>query len=125
MKVNDLTGEVIEDNSDNLALAKHEVNELAVFEPWLEAKENLLTAKEQFEMVDMPFRKLITEIFDKYSIKSLTNNYIAIAQRNGYSKEKWDDEKLEKFIIEHGAKPSDFKTRTWVNGTLQIKYKDE
>ena len=125
MKVNDLTGEVIENNDDNLALAKREVNELALFEPWLEAKEMLLTAKEKFEMVDVPFRKTIKEIFEKYAIKSLDNPYVSIVQKNGFARTKWDDEKLNEFLITHGAKPSDFKTQSWVEGTLQIKYKDE
>lgn len=125
MKINDLTGEVIEESSDNLALAKRELNELTLFEPWLEAKEKLLTAKEQFDMVDKPFRKLIRELFDKFQIKSISNDYISISYRNGYVKESWDDEKLEQFIVSHGAKPSDFKTTKWVEGGLQMKYKED
>jgi hypothetical protein len=125
MKIDDVTGEVIEESNDNLALAKRELNELALFEPWLEAKENLLTAKERFEMVDKPFRKVIGELFDKFSIKSISNDYISISYRNGYVKESWDSDKLEQFILSHGAKPSDFKTQKWVEGGLQLKYKEE
>lgn len=125
MKIDNLTGEVIEENNDNLALAKRELNELALFEPWLEAKEKLLTAKEQFEMVDKPFRKLIGDLFNKFSIKSISNDYISISYRNGYVKETWDDKKLEQFLISHDAKPSDFKTKKWVEGGLQLKYKED
>lgn len=127
MKVNNETGEVLETNETDektLYLAKRELNELTLFEPWLQAKENLLTAKEQFEMVDAPFKKMIEELFMKYSIKSISNDYISITDRNGYPRMYWDDEKLTEFIIKHGEKPEHFKTSKWINGGIQIKYKE-
>lgn len=127
MKVNNETGEVLETNETNeetLYLAKRELNELTLFEPWLQAKENLLTAKEQFEMVDVPFKKMIEELFMKYSIKSISNDYISITDRNGYPRMYWDDEKLTEFIVKHGEKPEHFKTSKWINGGIQIKYKE-
>ena len=123
--VNNETGEIIEaeTSEETMALARSEVNELAVFGKWLDAKEMLETAKEQFDMVDVPFRKAVTEIFDKYSIKSLKNSYIDIVAKNGYEKESWDSKALEKFIYQHGGDPDDFKKKSWVSGNLQIKYK--
>ena len=127
VKIDDQTGEVIETvdtNSVKYQLALSELNQLAVFGEWLEKKEAYLTAKEQFEMVDKPFRKTMGELFDRYSLHRLTNDYIDIVSKNGYEKKKWDDEKLEKYLISQGLSPDTFKTSTWVNGTLQVKYKE-
>ena len=127
VKIDDQTGEVIETvdtNSVKYQLALSELKQLAVFGEWLEKKEAYLTAKEQFEMVDKPFRKTMGELFDRYSLHRLTNEYIDIVSKNGYEKKKWDDEKLEKYLISQGLNPDTFKTSTWVNGTLQIKYKE-
>lgn len=127
VKIDDQTGEVIETvdtNSVKYQLALSELKQLAVFGEWLEKKEAYLTAKEQFEMVDKPFRKTMGELFDRYSLRRLTNEYIDIVSKNGYEKKKWDDEKLEEYLISQGLSPDTFKTSTWVNGTLQIKYKE-
>lgn len=127
VKIDDQTGEVIETvdtNSVKYQLALSELKQLAVFGEWLEKKEAYLTAKEQFEMVDKPFRKTMGELFDRYSLRRLTNEYIDIVSKNGYEKKNWDNEKLEKFLISQGLNPDTFKKSTWVNSTLQIKYKE-
>lgn len=127
VKIDDQTGEVIETvdtNSVKYQLALSELNQLAVFGEWLEKKEAYLTAKEQFEMVDKPFRKTMGELFDRYSLRRLTNEYIDIVSKNGYEKKNWDNEKLEEYLISQGLNPDTFKKSTWVNGTLQIKYKE-
>ncbi|MBR0456492.1 MAG: hypothetical protein IJJ01_07455 [Firmicutes bacterium] len=127
MIINNETGEIIEESEEkgeNYQLAKRELNELAIFDEWLEVKENLETAKERFDMVDKPFRKAMADLFEKFSIKRLENDYIDIIQKNGYMKSSWDEEKLKAFIYRNGADPKDFKTEKWQNGTLQIKYKE-
>lgn len=127
VKIDDQTGEVIETvdtNSVKYQLALSELKQLAVFGEWLEKKEAYLTAKEQFEMVDKPFRKTMGELFDRYSLRRLTNEYIDIVSKNGYEKKNWDNEKLEEYLISQGLNPDTFKKSTWVNGTLQIKYKE-
>ena len=124
VKIDDITGEVIEENTENYALAKSELKDLAVFNDWLDKKEALLTAKEQFEMVDVPFRKKIAELFDKYAIKSLKNDYIDIVLKNGYIRKSWDDKKLEAFLYKNGADPDDFKKEKWIDSALQMKYKE-
>lgn len=127
VKIDDQTGEVIETvdtNSVKYQLALSELNQLAVFGEWLEKKEAYLTAKEQFEMVDKPFRKTMGELFDRYSLHRLTNDYIDIVSKNGYEKKNWDNEKLEEYLISQGLNPDTFKKSTWVNGTLQVKYKE-
>lgn len=127
VKIDDQTGEVIETvdtNSVKYQLALSELKQLAVFGEWLEKKEAYLTAKEQFEMVDKPFRKTMGELFDRYSLRRLTNDYIDIVSKNGYEKKNWDNEKLEEYLISQGLNPDTFKKSTWVNSTLQIKYKE-
>ena len=127
VKIDDQTGEVIETvdtNSVKYQLALSELNQLAVFGEWLGKKEAYLTAKEQFEMVDKPFRKTMGELFDRYSLHRLTNDYIDIVSKNGYEKKNWDNEKLEEYLISQGLNPDTFKKSTWVNGTLQVKYKE-
>ena len=125
-KVNDLTGEVIEveENSIKYQLALRELNELAVFGEWLEKKEAYLTAKEQYEMVDAPFREKLKELFEKFGLKSIKNQYIDVIQKNGYNKTSWDSKKLEAFIYQHGGDPENFKKSTWVDSSLQLKYKE-
>ena len=125
-KVNDLTGEVIEveENSIKYQLALRELNELAVFGEWLEKKEAYLTAKEQYEMVDGPFREKLKELFEKFGLKSIKNQYIDVIQKNGYNKTSWDSKKLEAFIYQHGGDPENFKKSTWVDSSLQLKYKE-
>ena len=123
--INNETGEVIETNNESMALAKSELNELSVFGKWLDAKELLETAKEQFEMVDKPFREALDQIFEKYQVKSIKNSYIEIIKKNGFAKKTWDSKALEKFIYQHGADPDDFRKETWVNGNMQIKYLDK
>lgn len=110
---------------ENYQLAKRELNELAIFDDWLERKEALETAKEQFDMVDKPFRKAMKELFEKYSITRLENDYIDILFKNGYTKKSWDDEKLKIFIYSHGESPEDYMTEKDVASTLQIKYKEK
>ena len=125
-KVNDLTGEVIEveENSIKYQLALRELNELAVFGEWLEKKEAYLTAKEQYEMVDAPFREKLKELFERFGLKSIKNQYIDVIQKNGYNKTSWDSKKLEAFIYQHGGDPENFKKSTWVDSSLQLKYKE-
>ena len=121
------TGEIIENvetSTEKYELAKRELNELAVFDEWLDRKEELETAKEKFDMVDKPFRKVIANLFEEYSIRRLENDYIDIIMKNGFVKTSWDEEKLNAFIYKNGADPKDFQTEKWVNGSLQIKYKD-
>lgn len=126
MKINDLTGEIEEqDNAnENNALAVRELTQMAIFVDWLEKKEELLTAKQQFEMVDKPFRKVIKELFDKYSLTSLDNDYMTISFRNGYVKKSFDETKLKEFILQNGGNPDDFKVEKWVDSTISIKYKE-
>lgn len=122
--IDNLTGEVLEEKEENLQLAKKEFYSIANVDNWLEKKEALETAKEQFEMVDKPFRKLIKELFEKYQIHRLTDDYIDILLKNGYQRSSWDDEKLNEFIIQNGLKPEQFKKDKWIDGTIQIKYKE-
>lgn|GEM_PF-5676135 len=122
--IDNLTGEVLEEKEENLQLAKKEFYSIANVDNWLEKKEALETAKEQFEMVDKPFRKLIKELFEKYQIHRLTDDYIDILLKNGYQRSSWDDEKLNEFIIQSGLKPEQFKKDKWIDGTIQIKYKE-
>lgn len=128
MIVNEKTGEVIfndEQEKEQYELAKRELNELALFEPWLDAKENYLTAKEQFEIVDKRFKDIVEAIFEKYSIKSLSNDYLTIYKRNGYIKDTWLGDKLTPFILAHKGNVEDFKKSKWVDGGLTIKYKED
>lgn len=126
VKVNDLTGEVEEIDTDSIKyqLAKAELDNLPVLNEWMEKKDEYLRAKEQFEMVDKPFRKVLKEIFDRFSITRLTNNYVDVGWRNGYIKKSWDEDLLEEFIIKHGARPDDFKKEKWIDGTISVKYKE-
>lgn len=124
VKIDDMTGEVTEETTANYQLALSELNRMPVVDTWLEKKEAYLTAKEQFEMVDKPFREKLAELFERFSIKSLKNAYIEIIQKNGYTRKSWDDKKLEAFIYKHGGDPDEFKKESWVNGTMQIKYKE-
>lgn len=123
--INNETGEVmlVEEDPEKYELAKRELNELAVFDDWLEKKEMLETAKEQFDMVDKPFRKFLKELFEKYSIRRLENDYVDIIQKNGYNKTSWNDEKLKAFIYKNGADPADFQENKWIAGSFQMKYK--
>ena len=121
-KIDSETGEII-DNEENYEIAKREVMELAAFDEWLEKKEALETAKQQFEFVDKPFRKVVKEIFDKYNIKKLDNDYMQIVNKAGYVKTSWDDEKVEKLIHRNDGNVDEYKKQTWVDGQLQIKYK--
>lgn len=123
--IDNLTGEVIEASEDqkNYELARRELNELAIFDNWLEKKEALDMAKEQFDMVDKPFRKVLEEMFKRFQIRRIENDYIDIIQKNGYEKSSWDEEKLKAFIYQNGKDPKDFQTTKWVNGSLQMKYK--
>ena len=121
--INNETGEVVEEVKENYEIAKRELNALAIFDSWVEKQEQLLMAKEQFEAVDKPFRKAISELFEKYAVKSLKNDYVDITMRNGFMKSSWDEDKLLAFIYQHGANPKDFKTEKWQNGSLAIKYK--
>ena len=57
----------MEENTVKYQLAVRELNEMAVFDDWLEKKEALETAKEQFEMIDKPFRKKLFELFENCS----------------------------------------------------------
>lgn len=122
--IDNLTGEILEEKEENLQLAKKEFYSVANVDNWLEKKEALETAKEQFEMVDKPFRKLIKELFEKYQIHRLTDDYIDILLKNGYQRSSWDDEKLNEFIIQSGLKTEQFKKDKWIDGTIQIKYKE-
>jgi len=122
--IDNLTGEILEEKEENLQLAKKEFYSIANVDNWLEKKEALETAKEQFEMVDKPFRKMIKELFEKYQIHRLTDDYIDILLKNGYQRSSWDDEKLNEFIIQSGLKPEYFKKDKWIDGTIQIKYKE-
>lgn len=117
-------GEVFEENNENMALAKREINELAILNEWLEKKAQLMAAEQQFKMVDKPFRKVIKEIFEKYSIKKLENDYVQIILKNGFQKKAWRDEELIALIERHGMNVDDFKEITWVDGTITIKYKE-
>lgn len=122
-RIIDENGEVLDTNNENLALAKRELNELVIFDEWLEKKEMLETAKEQFSFVDKPFRTAIKDLFTKYSIKKLDNDYLQIVFRNGYTKTSWDSEKVKALIYRSGLEPEDFQTVEWVEGTINIKYK--
>ena len=127
VKIDDQTGEVIETvdtNSVKYQLALSELNQLAVFGEWLEKKEAYLTAKEQYEMVDAPFRAKLKELFEKFGLKSIKNQYIDVIQKNGYNKTSWDSKKLEAFIYQNGGDPENFKKSTWVDSSLQLKYKE-
>ena len=117
------TGEVI--SEQNLALIKKEVGSLEVFDKWLDAKEQLLTAKERFEMVDKPFRKAMKDIFEKYGISRFYNEYIDVTQRSAYVRSSFDPDLIEQYIKAHGDDPNDFKVSKKIAGTLSIKYKDE
>lgn len=122
--VDNLTGEVIEMNDENFELARREFNSIQVMDDWLEKKAMLDMAKEQFEMIDKPFRKKLTEIFEQYGIKRLYNDYVDVTNKNGYLKTSWDDSLVEQFIRMNGGNPDDFKKTKWVNGSLQIKVKE-
>ena len=54
MIINNETGEIIEESeeSQSYQLAKRELNELAIFDEWLEVKENLETAKEYYKFIE-------------------------------------------------------------------------
>ena len=123
MIIDNETGELLEENTESYMIARRELGELAIFDEWIEKQEQLLMAKEQFEMVDKPFRKILKELFEKYSIKRLENDYVDVILKNGYNKSSWDEEKLKAFIYSHGGDPNDFKTEKWINGAFQIKYK--
>ena len=122
--VDNVTGEIIEMNDENFELAKREFNSIQVMDDWLDRKATLDMAKEQFEMIDKPFRKKLTEIFEQYGIKRLYNDYVDVTNKNGYLKTTWDDSLVEQFIRMNGGNPDDFKKTKWVNGSLQIKVKE-
>ena len=119
-----LTGEEINVKQENYDIALKEFNNLQEVDTWLEMKAKYDAVKEQFEMVDKPLRKKVIELFDKYFIKSLSNAYISITRRNGYEKVMWNDEKVKQLIIDNKLDIADFQSKKWVDGTLQIKYKE-
>lgn len=119
------TGEVIEQDTDSVKyqLALRELNQLPAIDEWLDLKEAYETAKERFESCDKPLRRTLKELFQRFQVHRLENDYIDIIQKNGYIKMSWDDEAVERFILQHGGDPNDFKISKWIDGTLQIKYK--
>lgn len=121
--INQETGEILE--QETYDLIKREVNAIEIFDKWLDAKEALLTAKEQFEMVDKPFRKKLKEIFGKFSIKRFHNEYIDVQTRSGYLRKTFDADMVEKYIRDHGDDPEEFKKGKYIAETLSVKYKDE
>lgn len=126
MKIDNVTGEIVEEtevNSENYQLARREMNALEIVDKWLDLKEAYETAKEQFEMVDKPLRRTLKELFKKYEVHRINGDYIDAIEKNGYFKKGWDEEKLIAFIYKHDGNPEDFKTSKWIDGTLQIKYK--
>ena len=114
----------MEENSVKYQLAKRELNELAIFDEWLEKKEALETAKEQFDFVDKPFRKALKDLFDRFGITRLENDYIDIQFRDAYTRKTWDDEKLKIFIYSHGESPDDYMKEKEIASTLSVKYKE-
>ena len=114
----------MENTSTQYEIAKRELNEMAIFDEWLERKEQLETAKERFNLIDKPFRKALKELFDFYGITRLENDYIDIQFKKGYTKTKWDDDKLKMLIYSFGMDPKDYMTESTVEPTLQLKYKD-
>ena len=122
--INELTGEIEQVSEENTSLAKVEVEQLPMMVDWMYARDEYLAAKEKFEMVDKPFKEKLTEIFERYSIKSLKSKYMDFTLKNGFNRETWDNKALEKFILTHGGDPEDFKKRTWVKGSMMIKYKE-
>ena len=123
MRIDNETGEVIETSSAEYELALSEFNRLPVVDTWMQKKQDYEMAKEQFEMVDKPFRKTLKDIFERYSVHRLNTDYIDIIEKNGYLRKKWDEKKLIAFIKKHKADPRDFYEETWVNGTIQMKEK--
>ena len=122
-KIDDSTGEVNYLSDENLAVAKREITELNLFEPLFEARETYLAAKEQFEIMDYKFRKMVFPILEQYSVKDLKSDELTIYYSNGYLSETWDDEKVEKLILENNKDISDFKVSKWHDGNYRIKYK--
>lgn len=128
MRIDNETGEIIETEdiettSVKYQLALSEFNRLPAVDTWLQKKEYLEMAKQQFEMVDKPFRKTIKDLFERFSIHRLNTDYIDIIEKNGYVRRTWNDEKLIAFIKEHNEDPSNFYEEKWVNGTIQMKEK--
>lgn len=121
--INSETGEVI--GQETYDLVAKEVNAIEVFDKWLDAKEALLTAKEQFDMVDKPFRKKLKEIFARYSISRFYNDYIDVQTRKGYVRKTFNTAKVEQYIRDHGDDPEEFKEGKYIADTLSVKYKDE
>lgn len=124
-KIDNETGEVIEANEEQYALALKEFNSLEIIDKYIDANVNYLYAKEQLEMIEHPLKEKLKEIFERFAIKSLKNEYIDAVLRNGYSKKSWDNKALEKFIYQHGGDPEDFKKEAWVDGGITIKYKED
>ena len=114
----------MEENSVKYQLAKRELNELVIFDEWLEKKEALETAKEQFDFVDKPFRKALKDLFDRFGITRLENDYIDIQFRDAYTRKTWDDETLKIFIYSHGESPDDYMKEKEIASTLSVKYKE-
>ena len=117
-------GEFVKVKKENADLVAKEINELAVFDEWLEKKELLETAKQQFDMVDKPFKAKIKELFEKYQIRRLDNPYIQIVARDGYVRKVWRDEEIEALIERQGMKVDDFKEDRWIEPSITIKYKE-
>lgn len=117
------TGEVI--SEETYSLIKKDVDAIQVFDQWLDAKEQLLTAKERFDMVDKPFREELKKIFQKYSISRFYNDYIDVQSRKGYTRMTFDTDKVEQYIREHGDDPEAFKKGKYIADTLSVKYRDE
>lgn len=126
VKILDETGEVVEtvENAESYELARAEFNRLPIVDTWIERKEQYEAAKEQFEMIDKPLRQAIKDLFEKFSITHLNTDYIDISEKRGYVRKSWNEEKLIAFIYKNGGDPADFKDEKWINGTIQMKYKE-
>lgn len=55
--INNETGEVIEANEEQYALALKEFNSLEIIDKYIDAKVNYLYAKEQLEMIEHPLKE--------------------------------------------------------------------
>ena len=124
MIVNNETGEVFEEATENQLVANTESNNLPTLDRWLELQEQLLTVKQQFEMVDKKLREEAKPLFRKYQVKYLDNPYLRITLKNGYERKTLDSAKVERYLISQGLDINDFKTKKWFDDSIVIKYKD-
>ena len=113
MIIDNETGELLEENKENYMIARKELGELEIFGDWIEKQEQLLMAKEQFDMVDKPFRRILKELFEKYSIKRLENDYMDVILKNGYNKSSWNE-------LSAAAKKSNFSWDNSANKYISI-----